>query len=324
MGFSQASWLRVKDQYKTKYLDARLAAEARAREAEAKDPVIAELNGELRQIMPELLLASMDRKDPDAEEKVRQKQQSLMKQLKKELKKAGFPEDYLDVRYECPLCGDTGYVGIRMCDCMRKALIRESYLNSGMGELLRTQSFDNFYLDYYTDTRENYTAMEENLKEIRAYADSFESGRSGSMLFLGPTGLGKTHLCSAVAGKVLDKGDDVLYVTAVGMLADFEKKRFGTETLEGENASIARYYDCDLLIIDDLGTEVVNQFTLSVLYQVINNRLMTNRSMIINTNLSARDMQQRYTDRIVSRLLGECTVIQFVGQDVRMQKLSDK
>ena len=321
MGFSAANLTKVKEMYRTKYLIAREAAEERTEAVNRKYPDIAEINRELKKTFPEILLISSE--GPENGEKMlalQKKTEELTKRLKQQLKSHGLPEDYLDVHYSCPLCADTGNVGIRMRSCMKRALIEEGYRSTGLGELLKTQTFDTFSLDYYKEKQSDYELMKDNLEFIRDYADHFEEGKSGSMLFMGMTGLGKTHLCSAVARQLVDQGKDVLYVSAVGMIADFQKQRFGADVPEAEIGSTERYYEADLLIIDDLGTEVVNQFTISVLYQVINQRLMTGRSMIINTNLDILELKEKYNDRITSRILGDFDIISFKGKDVRWLK----
>ena len=148
---------------------------------------------------------------------------------------------------------------------------------------------------------------------------------SANLAFFGGTGLGKTHLSTAVAKTVIDKGYDVLYVTALSMLADFEKERFGSGYSDTDVSDLSRYYDADLLIVDDIGTEVNNQFTVSTIYNIINTRLSKGKSTVISTNLTPAELRTRYWDRIASRIFGEYTPIIFEGTDVRMQKLmSDK
>ena len=144
-----------------------------------------------------------------------------------------------------------------------------------------------------------------------------------SLLFLGGTGLGKTHLSTAVARTVIARGYDVFYNSAVGMISDFECRRFGNGLAQGDADDTARYTECDLLIIDDLGTEVVNQFTLSCLYHVLNTRLNLSKPTLISTNLASGDLRKTYSDRITSRLLGEYLLIPFYGIDVRRQKTQD-
>ena len=141
------------------------------------------------------------------------------------------------------------------------------------------------------------------------------------MLFMGGTGLGKTHLSTAVAKTVIDRHFDVLYVTATGMIGDFEQKRFGNSAIEGDAGDTTRYYSADLLIIDDLGTEMSNQFAITCIYDIINSRIMARKSTIISTNLSKDDLKKRYWDRITSRIYGEYHPVVFLGTDVRRQKI---
>ena len=165
--------------------------------------------------------------------------------------------------------------------------------------------------------------MSRVLATVKAYAEDFrmDEPASGSLLFMGGTGLGKTHLSTAVASAVLEKGFDVFYNSAVGMISDFEQKRFGNAIGLGDADNTERYVSCDLLILDDLGTEVVNQFTQSTLYYVVNTRLNAGLPTIINTNLNVTELRKTYSDRIASRLTGEFRVIPFYGTDIRKQKL---
>ena len=189
------------------------------------------------------------------------------------------------------------------------------------------QDFESFSLDYYKGSIEEMSTMRKNFKDLYDYAHGFSLNENenapASLLLLGATGLGKTHLSTAVARVVIERGYDVFYNSAVGMLSDFEYRRFGNGLAE-ENDDTARYTEADLLIIDDLGTEVVNQFTLSCLYYVINTRLNLQKPTIINTNLMPAELRKTYTDRISSRLMGEFEVVRFCGVDVRRQKLEKK
>ena len=185
---------------------------------------------------------------------------------------------------------------------------------------MRTQTFESFDLSYYSAENGDRSRMQYNFDLLQKYAEQFDL-QAKNLLFCGATGLGKTHLSTALARRVIERGFDVYYTTAIGMVSDFEHARFG----RGEDrvaADPTRYVDCDLLILDDLGTEVSNQFTNSCLYMVLNDRINLKRPTIINTNLSARELQTRYTDRIASRLLGEYYPILFVGTDIRRRKIT--
>ena len=236
------------------------------------------------------------------------------------LKSAGLDKDYTSPRYNCDKCQDTGYLEFRMCDCMKRELVLAGFRSSGLGALLDRQSFENFSLNYYKEDPKNHRLMEKNLAAALEYAENFTL-RSGNLLFMGRTGLGKTHLSTAIARTVIERGFDVRYDTAQNIFADFEfdrfKSNYGTEAPRSD-----KYLEADLLIIDDLGTETVTQFTLACLYNIINSRQNAGRPTIINTNLGDGELQDRYNDRIVSRLLGEYRPLLFVGEDVRYQKLT--
>ena len=140
------------------------------------------------------------------------------------------------------------------------------------------------------------------------------------MIFMGGTGLGKTHLSTSIARRIIDRGYDVFYAGSITMISDFEMQRYGNSAGGETGLGTSQYYDCDLLIIDDLGTEVINQFTTTVLYNVVNTRLNRKKATIINTNFTQDDLRHKYSDRITSRIFGEYRVIPFVGKDVRMVK----
>jgi DNA replication protein DnaC len=165
--------------------------------------------------------------------------------------------------------------------------------------------------------------MEQVLETARRYVGLFSDEKSQNLLFFGQTGLGKTHLSSAIAKSLIDRGFDVLYETAQNLFGDFEDERFNRTYNTGmDEKKTDRYFECDLLIIDDLGAELSNQFTASCLYNLINTRQNAGKSCIINTNLTLNEIEKRYSQRIFSRLCGQYQVLQFTGRDVRMMKLT--
>ena len=160
------------------------------------------------------------------------------------------------------------------------------------------------------------------LEIAKKYANSFDPEKSGSIIMMGNTGLGKTHVSSAMGGIIINNGFDVYYSTAVDMMADFENERFSN--VKSDSLRSEKYFSCELLIIDDLGTELINQFTTSCLYNVINSRLIKKKPTIINTNFTREDLRKKYMDRITSRIFGEYTVLPFLGTDIREKKLQKK
>ena len=325
MGYNQENFKRIRAEYETKALLAQRAADGRREEVESKIPGLRELDQRLSTFGLRIMKQAMEGGDTQAAvARLREENQHILAERAQLLRLHGYPEDYCKPRYECELCCDSGYVDLRMCGCMRRRLVEAGMESSGMGGLMRKQSFDNFSLDYYKANREEYARMEHSFRRVRDYAEQFtlnEKSAPESLLFLGGTGLGKTHLSTSVAKVVIERGYDVFYNSAVGMISDFECRRFGNAMALGDADNTERYISCDLLILDDLGTEVVNQFTQSTLYYILNTRLNMNRPTVISTNLSAMELRKNYSDRITSRLMGEFTVIPFYGTDIRKQKL---
>ncbi|MBE6557858.1 MAG: DNA replication protein DnaC [Ruminococcaceae bacterium] len=321
MGYNQENYRRIREEYETKYLRAREAADDRKAEAYLAIPELREADREISNMGLQIMKASLSGDYQKTIEELKERTAAVRQAREALLVSHGYPADYTDIKYECPLCSDSGFVDVKMCTCMRKRIIEAGYEASGMAELLRTQSFDNFDLSYYLSDPTVYHRMEQILGMMKQYAETFDPATSGNLILFGGTGLGKTHLSTSVAGVVLDHGYDVFYTGAVTMLSDFEFQRFGNSMTGDAGQDTSRYFSCDLLIVDDLGTEVSNQFTASVLYNLINTRLNRKKPTIISSNLSQADFRKRYWDRITSRVLGEYTVLPFLGTDIRSQKL---
>lgn len=321
MAYNSNVYKKIYDEYSQKYLIARQRAQERAGELHTKIPDVAEIDRELSRVGLEIFSASLSGENyKERLDMVKEKNLSLQKRRAELLLKNGYSVDYSDVKYECTKCSDTGFVDNTMCSCMKEALTLAGIENSGFAELVRTQSFENFSLDYYAGNMKFHENMRKNVECLKKYVDTFDPTMSRSILLMGGTGLGKTHLSSAVARGVIEKGSDVFYTGAIDLFSSFEIQRFKSYSNE-PNELIERYFECDLLIIDDLGTEMINQFSVSTLYNLLNDRLMRKKPTIVSTNLSREDIQKKYTDRIVSRLLGEYIVLTFYGTDVRAQKL---
>lgn len=322
MGYNRSDYVKIKNEYSEKYRKARERADECRFELYAAIPEVKAIDSLLAGTGSEIM-AIITSGAKDHEKKIgelRERNDKLLLHRGELLRMRGYPEDYSDVKYECEKCGDTGYVGMKMCECMKRALVLAGYESSGLGGLIRTQSFENFSLEYYRTGGANYENMEMFLSSLRRFAEGFSEDTYRNYLLLGPTGLGKTHLSTAVAKSVIERGFDVLYVSALGMVSDFEARRFGNASGDGNQRDTERYYTADLLIIDDLGTEMVNQFTVSCLYDVINSRINNRKSTFINTNLTRKEIESKYSERITSRLFGEYYPLPFSGTDIRRQK----
>lgn len=326
MGFNRDNYRRIKHEYDGKNLRAKEAAQKRAEELQTKYPEIRDIDNALQETGLKILGASARFSGNELEQHIshlRAEVEALRRERASCLEYYGIPTDYSDVKYECEKCRDTGFDGIKMCRCMKDRLIAAGYESSGIGNLIKIKTFDSFDPEYQRRDPQAYETLNANLAICKKYADTFECPGSGNLLLMGSTGLGKTHLSAAIAGRVIDMGFDAVCETAQNVFSDFEFERFNRPYGSGDSESqrTDKYFDCDLLIIDDLGTEMTNQFTVSCLYNLINTRLNHGRPMMINTNLTRDELRKRYADRITSRLFGEFSPLRFLGKDVRELKL---
>ena len=296
--------------------EAEAKADKRTRELHRDLPALEELDRQLAACGPALVKVMMS-KDRQALEKLEAENLSLQEKRRKLLTENGYRPDEDEPPYTCPACRDSGYMGQKLCDCVRKRLAVDLYTSTGLGKGLLGKTFDNFSLHYYIG--EDRQHMETVLSICRSYAEKFDENAK-PLLFLGKTGLGKTHLSAAIAMTVAKKGYDVLYETAQKLFDRYEASRFGRDN----SGMTERYESCDLLLIDDLGTECASQYTSATFFNLINTRLLNGRPILINTNLNRPQLEKAYGERVLSRLLGDFRVLRFVGTDVRMQKVTDK
>ncbi len=252
--------------------------------------------------------------------------QRLKEEQKQLLTSNGFPETSFDPIYTCSKCHDTGFVEGRPCSCLKQQLINSYYMQSNIHSILETENFDHFCLDYYSKQPDGihsftpYEYMKNVLAQSKAFAADFDK-KGGNLLFHGNTGLGKTFLSNCIAKALLDQGHTVLYLTAARLFEDIMPDVVMNKKQNQDNPQIYNYvYSCDLLIIDDLGTEFVNEFTRSEVYQVINERLLTKKSMLVSTNLSLKEIRDYYDERIVARMVENFTIREFIGDNIRYLK----
>lgn len=294
-----------------------------------KIPRMAELDKRMRAQMPELMGITI-RNEPDMKEKIAalEKENLEIQAEKLELLvENNYPENWLDDIFSCTKCRDTGYVDGEICSCLME--LYNKTLTEELGTLLRNgnECFENFDLLLYdnipdpmtgTSPRDSMSIVYETCKE---YAQNF-SNRSLNLLFQGGTGLGKTFLSACIAGVVADKGFSVCYDTAAAALDAFETKKFARdpETAEAAGVQVERMLDCDLMILDDLGTEMPTAMSVSALYTLINTRLSRGKKTVISTNLTDAELARRYSPQICSRISGEFTKLPFAGRDIRAIK----
>ena len=323
MGYSAEVVRRARDRLAQAREDR--ASEDRQHLAEAYErvPRIREIDRELRMTMAQAAMAAFQagtdgRKELEA---VRDRNLALQRERAR-LAEENFEEGFLDETPICEKCGGTGYVGANMCECLRELCRQEQKKEVSILSGSR-ESFSHFRLDYYSDQVDpNYgvsprTVMEKNLRECKNYA-LFFSDKSENLLLSGNPGLGKTFLSACIARTVADRGYSVAYETAGHLFTKMERAKFGND--EQARQETECYTRCDLLILDDLGTEMPGQFTNVALYGIVNDRLLLGKPTIISTNLTTEDIAKRYTPQIASRLRGSFKRVPFIGDDIRLLK----
>ncbi len=292
-------------------------------EAYEKLPRLKQIDFQLRQSMT-LAAQSAFVKGEDAVAAMEQvKQANLALQAERQaLIAQNFAPGFLVEGAVCDHCGGNGYVGSTMCDCL-KQLCRQEQMKELKNLTCGQERFEDFRLDYYPAEVDSTIGvsprkvMELNLKRARQYADHFD-GSGKNLLFIGGTGLGKTFLSACVATAVAEKGYSVTYESAHRLFEKLNKNQFNPD--EQSHRDVARIYDCDLLIVDDLGTELPGNFVTAALYGLLNDRLLSGKSMIVSTNLNADEIVRRYSPQIASRLQGSFQNLIFVGKDIRVMK----
>ena len=325
MALTSEQYNSIIQQFDRRKRDNQYALENRIRDVYDKVPQIEEINNSISSISVEAARKRLSG-DPSASERLRDDIEALVNQRKSLLLINGFPADYLEPSYYCEDCKDTGFIGNEKCHCFKQAEIDILFSQSNISSMLQKENFDTFSFEYYSneeiDPFSGKTPLE-NIDEVVDVCDSYVRNfgkEHKNLLFLGETGVGKTFLTNCIANELLKKSYSVIYLSAIklfDLLADY--------SFHSKNAALDEYtpkelLSCDLLIIDDLGTELTNSFTSSAFFNCINERLIQEKSTIISTNLSIENLDEVYSERILSRITGNYTILKIFGDDIRLLK----
>lgn len=262
----------------------------------------------------------------DSVDKTKQAIEALKMEKAFLLTESNIPSDYMDLKYECESCKDTGYMenGLK-CNCLKQELVNRAYKMSNLGNVLRKENFHSFNIEIFSKNNfpgEDMTPKE-NMIDILSIAEgfisNFDENNGDNLLFYGTTGLGKTFLCNCIAKALLDKNKIVIYQTAFTILDILERRRFGKSSSEMSDYQYNLLFSSDLLIIDDLGTEVSNTFTNAEIFNIVNTRIIAGKKTLISTNLTPKEISEIYTDRVFSRILDKFIPLKFYGKDLRWE-----
>lgn len=259
-------------------------------------------------------------------EKARETMEALKMEKAYLLTESNIPLEYMDMEYECEICEDTGYLkNGEKCNCLNQKLVSRAYKMSNLENILERENFRNFKIEVFDDEPfdgEDLTPRENMIDIVgisEGFINNFDESNGQNLLFYGTTGLGKTFLCSCIAKSLLDKNKIVIYQTAFTILEILENRRFGKGDKRIGEYQYDLLFESDLLIIDDLGTEVSNTFTNAEIFNIVNTRIINGKKTIISTNLTPKEISDIYTDRIFSRILDKFLPLKFYGKDLRWE-----
>ncbi|MDD3278897.1 MAG: ATP-binding protein [Lachnospiraceae bacterium] len=322
MSLSNMQYDTIMRAYNKKQLQHRHILDEHIQTAYAQIPKLGEINARIASISIAKARARLNRTEDTTD--LASSIQALASQRRELLLTHGFPADYLELQYDCPLCRDTGYIENRKCSCFRQAEISLLYDQSNIRDILEEENFSKYSLEYYSHDLTNqvtgsssYDTAVQALKRCRTFTETF--GENFENLFIyGDTGVGKTFLSHCIAKDLIDRSFCVIYFTAFDLFDLFAKHTFATTEEARELHS--NIFSCDLLIIDDLGTELTNSFVSSQFFLCINERLMHKKSTVISTNLSLDQLAATYSERTFSRISSNYSMIKLFGNDIRIQK----
>ena len=325
MALSNSQYDAIMREYGRQQMENQHRLEERRREIYGRLPVIRELEAEIagRSVACARRLLEGDQ---GALERLRAELSDLREQKALLIRAAGYPDDYLELHYRCPDCKDTGLIDGRKCHCFLQAQMKLLYAQSNLDHVLDQENFRSLTFKYYDDREvlpeigiTNAAYMKRVVQGCRDFVADFDR-KHDNLLFTGSTGVGKTFLTNCIARELMDSCHSVIYLSAGDLFEVFSRNKFDYEKAEDMKDMYRYILDCDLLIIDDLGTELNNSFTSSQLFYCINERMNMSRSTIISTNLSLARLRDSYTDRVTSRIMSGYTIIPLYGNDIRLLK----
>lgn len=329
MAFTNSQYDELMQTYYQNQINNQALANSRKEEVYAAIPRIREIDQLIAMSSIDAARTKLKQKK-DNTASIKEQNKSLAEEKTSLLKAHGYPEDYLKPIYTCPLCKDTARAADGYCTCFKQAAISFLYKQSTLDHILETENFEHFNLSFYPDVPDKkhpneptpYENMQKILTASKHFIKTFQQN-SDNFLFYGDTGLGKTFLSHCIAKELLDSGYTVLYQSSVHLFEDvcaeviMKKGQF-----PGSQETYRYLYDCDLLIIDDLGTEYTNSFVSSELYDILNTRLRAQKSTLISTNLNLQELNERYSSRTATRIFAEYKVCNFYGSNIRLAKRS--
>ncbi len=312
--------------YQDKQLSRHRLIEDRKAEIAKRTPRMAELDAEIARIRVEEAKQQLEESvaEADALPSPEERIASITAEKRSLLASLGYPEDYLTPPYHCPDCEDTGYIGTKRCHCFQQAAIDLLYAQSSLAPVFDRECFENFSLSYYSEELidpgtgiSSLAAAQNTYENCRRFVKEFDTQFQNLFLF-GDTGVGKTFLTNCIAGELIRLGHSVLYFSADRLFDTLADHTFSRGRIA--EADYSGIFDCDLLIIDDLGTEMTNSFTLSQFFVCLNERIRHQKSTLISSNLNLQDVSRTYSERIFSRITSCFTVLHLFGKDIRLQQ----
>ena len=325
MAYSKKIYDTAKEKLNSRRVNALNIADYRKNEVFRAIPRLSEIEQNLTSIGVSTAKAVLSGKDAATElTYLKEKSLALQAEFKALLVSHGYSEDYLEPHFTCEKCKDTGYVELDnktiTCDCYKKLLSSTACEELNKISPLSLSTFDSFNLNYYSEKPDKngnipYKRMSKIYDFCLDYAKNFTVNSKG-LLMRGETGLGKTHLSLAIANEVINKGYSVVYVSAPDILSKLEREHFSYNYVSEEQL-MQSLLECDLLILDDLGTEFTTQFSSTAIYNLFNSRVNMGKPIIISTNLVGTELEKAYSQRFTSRVMSTCLMLDFIGSDIR-------